>query len=50
MNLNNANKLLDVFNSNKNEIQISQDIIAKAKRPIDRMVNFQANNIINKAS
>ena len=48
--MNNVNKLLNVFNSNKNEIQISHDIIVKAKKPIDRMVNFQANNIINKAS
>lgn len=50
MNMNNVNKLLNVFNSNKNEIQISHDIIVKAKKPIDRMVNFQVNNIINKAS
>ena len=50
MNLNTINKVLNVFESKSNEIFLSHDIIAKAKTPIDRMVNFRSNNIINKAS
>ena len=50
MNLNTVNKVLDVFKSKSNEIILSHDIIAKAKTPIDRMVNFRSNNMINKAS
>ena len=50
MNLNTINKVLNVFKSKSNEITLSHDIIAKAKTPIDRMVNFRSNNIINKAS
>ena len=50
MNLNTINKVLNVFKSKSNEIVLSHDIIAKAKTPIDRMVNFRSNNIINKAS
>ena len=50
MNLNTINKVLNVFKSKSNEIILSHDIIAKAKTPIDRMVNFRSNNIINKAS
>tara|TARA_B100000767_G_scaffold183108_1_gene170959 strand:- start:88 stop:1068 length:981 start_codon:yes stop_codon:yes gene_type:complete len=50
MNLNTVNKVLNVFKSKSNEIVLSHDIIAKAKTPIDRMVNFRSNNIINKAS
>ncbi len=50
MNLNTINKVLNVFKSKSNEIILSHDIIAKAKTPIDRMVNFRSNNMINKAS
>ena len=50
MNLNTVNKVLDVFKSKSNEIILSHDIIAKAKTPIDRMVNFRSNNITHKAS
>jgi len=50
MNLNIVQKLLDVFNAKKNEIILSRDIINKAKKPIDRMINFNLNNKINRAS
>ena len=50
MNLNIVQKLLDVFNTKTNEIILSRDIIDKAKKPIDRMINFNLNNKINRAS
>jgi len=50
MNLNIVQKLLDVFNAKTNEIILSRDIIDKAKKPIDRMINFNLNNKINRAS
>ena len=50
MNLNIVQKLLDVFNAKTNEIILSRDIIKKAKKPIDRMINFNLNNKINRAS
>jgi len=50
MNLNTVNKVLNVFKSKSNEIVLSHDIIAKAKTPIDRMVNFRLNNVTHKAS
>ena len=50
MNLNIVQKLLDVFNAKTNEIVLSRDIINKAKKPIDRMINFNLNNKINRAS
>ena len=50
MNLNVVQKLLDVFNAKTNEIILSRDIINKAKKPIDRMINFNLNNKINRAS
>jgi quinolinate synthase len=50
MNLNTANKVLNVFKSKSNEIILAHDIIAKAKVPIDRMVNFRLNNVTYKAS
>ena len=50
MNLNIVQKLLDVFNDKTNEIILSRDIIDKAKKPIDRMINFNLNNKINRAS
>ena len=50
MNLNIVQKLLDVFNAKTNEIILSHDIINKAKKPIDRMINFNLNNKINRAS
>ena len=50
MNLNIVQKLLDVFNAKTNEIILSLDIIDKAKKPIDRMINFNLNNKINRAS
>ena len=51
MNLNIIKKVEDVFNTKTNEIILSHDIIARAKRPIDRMINFNSTkNSINKAS
>ena len=51
MNLNIIKKVEDVFNTKTNEIILSHDIIANAKRPIDRMINFNSTkNSINKAS
>ena len=50
MNLNIVQKLLDVFNAKTNESVLSRDIINKAKKPIDRMINFNLNNKINRAS
>jgi quinolinate synthase len=50
MNLNTANKVLNVFKSKSNEIILAHDIITKAKIPIDRMVNFRLNNVTHKAS
>ena len=51
MNLNTIKKVENVFVSKSNEINLSHDIIIKAKKPIDRMINFNsANNTINKAS
>ena len=48
MNLNTINKVLNVFKSKSNEIILSHDIIAKAKTPIDRMVNFRSNKNLAK--
>ena len=51
MNLNIIKKVEDVFKTKTNEIILSHDIIANAKRPIDRMINFNSTkNSINKAS
>ena len=51
MNLNIIKKVEDVFKTKTNEIILSHDIIARAKRPIDRMINFNSTkNSINKAS
>ena len=50
MNMNSLDKILNVFNSNTNEIKLSHDIILKAKKSIDRMISFRDNKIINKAS
>jgi quinolinate synthase len=50
MNLNIVQKLLDVFTTKTNEIILSRDIINKAKKPIDRMINFNLTNKINRAS
>ena len=50
MNLNTAEKILNVFDSKSNEIFLAHDIMIKAKTPIDRMVNFRLNNITYKAS
>ena len=50
MNLNIVQKLLDVFNAKTNEIILSRDIINKAKKPIDRMIKFNLNSKINRAS
>ena len=43
MNLNTAEKILNVFDSKSNEIFLAHDIMIKAKTPIDRMVNFRLN-------
>tara|TARA_B100000965_G_scaffold128801_1_gene107240 strand:+ start:6511 stop:7491 length:981 start_codon:yes stop_codon:yes gene_type:complete len=50
MNMNTLDKILNVFNSNTNEIKLSHDTILKAKKSIDRMISFRDNKIINKAS
>ena len=51
MNLNTIQKVQDVFETKTNEINLSHDIITKAKKPIDRMINFNATKkTINKAS
>ena len=51
MNLNIIKKVEDVFKTKTNEIILSHDIIARAKKPIDRMINFNlTENSINKAS
>ena len=51
MNLNIIKKVEDVFKTKTNEIILSHDIIARAKKPIDRMINFNSTkNSINKAS
>jgi quinolinate synthase len=51
MNLNTIKKVENVFSSKYNEINLSHDIIAKAKKPIDRMINFNsAKHTIDKAS
>ena len=51
MNLNIIKKVEDVFKTKTNEIILSHDIIARAKKPIDRMINFNlTKNSINKAS
>ena len=51
MNLNTIKKVESVFSSKSNEINLSHDIIIKAKKPIDRMINFNsAKHTINKAS
>ena len=50
MNMNSLDKILNVFNSNTNEIKLSHDTILKAKKSIDRMISFRDNKIINKAS
>ena len=51
MNLNIIKKVEDVFKTKTNEIILSHDIIARAKKPIDRMINYNlTKNSINKAS
>ena len=51
MNLNTIKKVENVFSSKSNEINLSHDIIAKAKKPIDRMINFNsAKHTTDKAS
>lgn len=50
MKLNTADKILNIFNSKENEIILSDDIIEKANKPIQRMVHFRTKQFINKAS
>ena len=51
MNLNTIKKVEDVFEAKTNEINLSHDIISRAKKPIDRMINFNSTKkTINKAS
>ena len=50
MNLNTPNKILNILNSEKNEIILPNEIIKKAKKSIQRMVNFRTKQLINKAS
>jgi quinolinate synthase len=50
MKLNTPDKILNIFNSKENEIILSNDIIEKANKPIQRMVNFKTKQFINKAS
>tara|TARA_B100000029_G_scaffold514738_1_gene618790 strand:- start:1116 stop:2096 length:981 start_codon:yes stop_codon:yes gene_type:complete len=49
MEMNSVQKILNVFDE-KNEIKLSEDIIRKAKHPINRMISFQINQLTNKAS
>jgi len=50
MNMNTLEKLINIFNKKSNEIMLDQEIINKARLPIERMVNFNENYMINKAS
>ena len=50
MNMNTLEKLLNIFNKKSNEIMLDQEIINKARLPNERMVNFNENYMINKAS
>ncbi len=50
MNLNTPNKILNILDSEKNEIILPNEIIKKAKKSIQRMVNFRTKQLINKAS
>jgi quinolinate synthase len=50
MKLNTPDKILNIFNLKENEIILSTDIIEKANKPIQRMVNFRTKQFINKAS
>tara|TARA_B100000686_G_scaffold34784_1_gene36336 strand:+ start:3686 stop:4669 length:984 start_codon:yes stop_codon:yes gene_type:complete len=50
MNMNTVEKLINIFDSKSNEINLDLEIINKAKFPIERMVNFNEKQIINKAS
>ena len=48
--MNTVEKLINIFDSKSNEINLDLEIINKAKFPIERMVNFNEKQIINKAS
>ena len=50
MNMNTVEKLINIFDSKSSEINLDLEIINKAKFPIERMVNFNEKQIINKAS
>ena len=50
MNLNSIDKVLTVCDSDHNEILLPEEVIIKAKIPINRMVNFQHESITTKAS
>ena len=50
MKLNTADKILNILNSKRNEILLSNEIIQKAKKPIQRMINFRSKQLVNKAS
>ena len=50
MKLNTVDKILNIFNSKENEIILSNDIIEKSNKPIQRMIHFRTKQFINKAS
>ena len=47
MKLNNLEKILNVFDNQNNQIILSDDIIIKAQRSIQRMINFKYNESKN---
>ena len=48
MKLNNLDKLLEIFNNKHNEILLSGDVIKKAQKSIQRMINFKNKELNNK--
>ena len=48
MKLNKLNNLLEIFDNKQNEIHLSSDVIKKAQKSIQRMVNFKNKEFNNK--
>ena len=48
MKLNKLNNLLEIFDNKQNEIHLSSDVIKKALKSIQRMVNFKNKELNNK--
>ena len=48
MKLNKLNNLLEIFDNKQNEIHLSGDVIKKAQKSIQRMVNFKNKEFNNK--